>query len=169
MTCHAMHRLVYTARRLDEYGPTDFLHAALHAPCIYAYAPASHPIDLPSLHASSHALVEIATSDVMSVKSSRSCANRTESSDKNALDASIMQIAIGALSTKHVPSLSRMYMVALYNRGFDRCRPACVCKDLLEAFQSFSSTIAHGSKMDVTWSSVIAHAPSITCPMPGAE
>lgn len=62
--------------------------------------------------------------------SSRSCANRAGSSDKNALDASIMQIAIGALATKHLPSLSRMYTVA------------CATESLIGAVQRASAKIS---------------------------
>jgi hypothetical protein len=100
MPCHAPSR-IYSSRSTDRLTSCT-LHY-IHDVSMHTRA-REHPIDLiASLHASSHALVEIATSDVMSVRSSRSCANRAESSDKNALDASTIQIAIGALSTRHVP------------------------------------------------------------------
>ena len=80
-------------------------------------------------------------SNTSHVNSNRSRASGAESSDKNALDASITQIAIGAPSTKHVSRYLACNMVALYDGEFDRCRISWKLP-----FQSFS-TISLGLKM----------------------
>jgi hypothetical protein len=77
--------------QLEEYGPTDDLHVVVHymmcSVCIRAREPSTFL----------HACTRRESSVRCHIQSRRSCANRAESSDKNALDASIMQIAIGAL------------------------------------------------------------------------
>lgn len=160
MPCHAPSR-IYSSRSTDRLT-TCTMHY-IHDVSVHTYAPVSHRPATPAFPAED--ACSRRDSNIPCIKSSRSCA---ESSDgKTHWMPRSCKLPLARWQRNTSLAISHVHG-SLHGGEFDRCRPACVCKDLLEAFQSFS-TISLESKMVVTWISVIAHALSITCPMPGAS